>query len=744
MAISKPASSLNRDFARGLLLFVVTFLTYLPAWNGLPVWDDNMHMTPPDLRSLDGLLRIWTHSRESMQYFPLTHSIFWVEGNLWGDSTLGYHLISILLHVLSALMLVKVLRKLTIPGAWFAAAVFALHPIAVESVAWISELKNTLSGVFFFAAAATYLTYAETGRRRSYGLALGLFVLGLLSKTTIATFPFAMLLALWWRRGRLSWKQDIVPLLPFFLVAVLFGMITLRVEHTHIGTGEPEFGLSTIERFLLAGRAIGFYLGKLLLPVNLVFSYPRWRLSAAVWWQYLFPVAALMVGVLLWARRKVFRAPAVAFFYFTAMLLPYLGFFSFYTFRYSFVADHYQYLAAAGPMVLAVGSVERALGSASGVRLQLKTALGAIVLLALALLSWKQSGTYSSAEALHRATLAKNADSWMAHNELGILTAKAGRTDEALTHYERALALNPDSIEVQNNTGLLLANAGRSVEALALYQNVLKASPDHAKTHNNIGNLLARMGRSNEALAHYRKALQVNPDFAEVHTNAGLLLSDMGRTDEALEHYQRAVELNPYDAGTHNNLGVLLAKLGRTDEAFEHYRIALKTDPNRGDVHFNLADLLSDTGRNDEALAHYQTASEIEPNNASFHYSLGLQLSNMGRRDDAMVQYQRALQLNSNHVDAHNNLGILLVGIGQIDDALTHFRQALAIDPQALGPLTNLGFALTQSGQQADGMAVLERALNLAKSAGDKAREMNIAQFMARIQNPQQRKDAAR
>jgi tetratricopeptide (TPR) repeat protein len=691
--------ALNRDLVLGLLLVAATFLVYLPAWNGLALWDDNMHLTPPALRSLGGLVRIWTHSRETMQYFPLAHTVFWVEANLWGDSTLGYHLFSILLHAVSALLLVRIVRKLKAPGPWLVAAIFALHPVMVESVAWLSELKNTLSGVFFFAAAATYLTYAETRSRRSYVSSLVLFGLGLLSKGTIATFPLAMLAVLWCKQGSLSWRRDIVPLLPFASLGILAALIALQVEHTHIAAAEPEFELSALERCLLAGRALWFYLGKVALPANLMFFYPRWGLSATVWWQYLFPAAALLSGGILWALRKVSRAPAAALFYFAAMLLPYLGVFSFYTFRYSFVADHYQYLAAVGPIVLAVGSAETALRSRTEVPSQAKAALGVMLALTLGTLSWRQSRMYSDPETLYRATLTSNGKCWVAHNELGTLLARAGRSAEASSHYEKALALNPDSVEAHNNIGLLLSDMGRVQEAFAHYQEVLKRNPDHAKARNNIANLLIKMGQPTEALAQYQKALELSPEFAEAHNNLGLLLSSMGRAEEALAHYQKAVG----------------------------------TASDRGDFQFNLAELLSDMGQSDEGLAHYAKALEAEPDNANFHYSLGLLLVKMGRGDEAMSHYQKALEIDPGHAEAHNNLGILLAGSGQVDEALVHFRRALGIDPQAIGPLTNLAVALAQKGQLADATAVLDGALASARAAGDLAREKKIAQFLVRF-----------
>ena len=643
----KPAipSSRNRDWLWGLLLLVATLLTYRPAWNGSPVWDDDVHMTPTELRAVDGLAHAWRLPRGPVQYFPLVHTVFWVESHLWGDSTLGYHWVSILLHVVSALLLARILRKLGLRGSWLAAAIFALHPVMVESVAWISELKNTQSGVFFLSASLTYLTYAESRKRRPYILALGLFILGLLSKTTIAPFPLAMLAVTWWKRGRLSWRRDVLPLLPFLVAGAALGLVSFHVERTHIGTREQELAFSLVERCLIAGRALWFYLGKTLLPINLMISYPRWTLSAAVWWQYLFPAAALLAGCVLWALRRVSRAPAAVFLYYAAMLLPFLGFFSFFAFRFSFVADHYEYLAAIGPIVMGAGLLEMALASVRVGRGPLKMAVNLALLSTLATLSWKQSGMYSDAETLYRTTIARNEDSWMAHINLGILLAKTGRPEEAIAHYQQALQLDPNDVDTYSSLGLLLAETGRTAEALAHYRKGLEIDPKDAQSHNNLGLLLKDLGRADEALAHYQKAAEARPDDANIQYNLGGLLEDMGRADEALAYFQKALELNPKHAQTHYDLGLLLAKMGRRDEAKSHYRKVLELAPRHDDAHNNLGILLAGEGRIDEALAHFRQALEINPRAIGFLKNTGVALAQKGRLADATSILENALGL---------------------------------------------------------------------------------------------------
>src|SRR6202011_3659333 len=335
-----------------LLLIAATALAYLPAWTGKPIWDDNAHITQPELRSGHGLVEIWTRLGATQQYYPLVHSIFWLEQKLWGDSVVGYHLANILLHGLAAIVLLRILLRLKIPGAWLAAALFALHPVQVESVAWISELKNTLSGLFFFSAILSYLNFDERRNRGSYIASLVLFLLGLMCKTVIAPLPAIILVVLWFKRGRLKPREDVVPSLPFFAVGIGAGLFPAWVEHTLVGAQGAVFQLSILQRCLIAARDFWFYLFKLIWPAKLTFIYPRWNVSGAVWWQYLFPIGALLLLAYVWHLRRRNRGPLAAALIFLGLLLPALGFIDVFPLLYSFVADHFQYLACVAPLTL--------------------------------------------------------------------------------------------------------------------------------------------------------------------------------------------------------------------------------------------------------------------------------------------------------------------------------------------------------------------------------------------------------
>ena len=334
------------------VLLLAVMAAYYPAWHGGMLWDDDGHITRSDLRSAAGLGRIWFDLKATQQYYPVVHSVFWLQHRLWGDDMLGYHLVNIILHGLSAFLIAVILQRLSVPGAWLAAVIFALHPVHVESVAWVTELKNTLSGVLYLSAMLVYLRFDQARKRHLYAGALALFVLALLSKTVTATLPAALLVIFWWRRGRLEWRRDVRPLVPFFVIGAAGGLLTAYVERTLIGAQGAEFQFTIVERCLIAGRAIWFYLGKLFLPINLMFIYPRWQVSQAVWWQYLYPAGVLVLLAALWRMRKRSRAPLAAMLLFCGTLFPVLGFFNVFPFRFSFVADHFQYLASMAVIAL--------------------------------------------------------------------------------------------------------------------------------------------------------------------------------------------------------------------------------------------------------------------------------------------------------------------------------------------------------------------------------------------------------
>jgi hypothetical protein len=323
------------------LFFIAALAAYFPALRGDFLWDDAGHVTNPALQSWSGLLRIWFEPGVTQQYYPLLHSAFWLEHKLWGDAVLGYHLINVLQHALAATLFGALLRRLAVPGAWFAAGLFLLHPVCVESVAWICEQKNTLSLVLYLGAALAYLRFDTVRFPRRYVLATLLFVGALLTKTVTASLPAALLVVFWWQRGRLDWRRDVVPLLPWFVLGAGGGLFTAHFEKVLIGAQGAEFNLGALDRVVLAGRVFWFYLGKLAWPAELIFVYPRWNVDASVWWQWVFTLAGLaLLGVLIWWQRRA-RGPLAAALLFGGSLFPVLGFVNVYPFIFSYVADHF-------------------------------------------------------------------------------------------------------------------------------------------------------------------------------------------------------------------------------------------------------------------------------------------------------------------------------------------------------------------------------------------------------------------
>ncbi|ACB77598.1 tetratricopeptide repeat protein [Opitutus terrae] len=757
--------------AGGLLLLTLTLLAYAPALRGGLLWDDDGHLTRPELRSVSGLMRIWTDVGATQQYYPLLHSGFWLEHRLWGESVTGYHLMNVVLHTLAALLVVAIVRRLfgarENATAWLAGALFALHPVGVESVAWISEQKNTLSAVFYLAAALVFLKWysgngtpaaasrssdvagggdpgaglseagympmstGEQGRHRllsfGYFLASFLFLCALLTKTVTATLPAALMVVLWWRRGRLGWRRDVLPLVPWLAAGVTAGLFTAWVERTHIGARGDAFALDFFERGLVAGRAILFYLGKLLWPTELVFIYPRWTIDAGNAWQWVFPLAvlALLIGLIALARR--YRGPLAAFLFFAGTLFPALGFFDVYPFLYSYVADHFAYLASLGVIVPAAFGFVLA-GRRLPRRARAIAPIAAtVLLLTLAAATWRQSGHYRDAETLWRATLARNPGSSMAHNNLGeILASRPERNAEAIEHFCAAAQADPQNAPALNNLGLALAkDPTRMAEAIASYEQAIRVQPELINPRNNLGVLLTSMpGRLDDGITHLREAARMDPSSAGVRDNLGVALLRAGRSAEAAEEFAAAVSLQPDAAALRNRLGVALANVpGREAEALAEFRTAVELDPNSAEARMNLARalasqpehgaeaieqleaalriaptlgeahgllgriLLTIPERLREATEHLQQAVAVQPESAELRQAFGVALlRDPARTPDAIRELEAAVRLAPDMMEAHYALGVALSGApARQADARRHFRRTLELQPD-FGP----------------------------------------------------------
>jgi protein O-mannosyl-transferase len=587
----------TRDWILGLALALGTVLAYQRAWHAGYVWDDDFYLTGNKLLTApNGLWRIWFSLDSPSQYFPLVYTTFLIEHALWGLNPAGYHWVNILLHTANALLLWRLLRYLRIPGAWLAAALFALHPVQVESVAWITERKNVLMGFFFLLTLLCWVRCVDSQCRRTrkfYALALFFYALALFSKTTACTLPAALLLILWLQEKPIT-RARLVQIAPFVALGLAMGLVSVWWERYHQGTHGQLYAIALPERVLIASRAIWFYLGKLLWPAKLSFIYPRWPASATNPLDYAWLLAAVGLGVAIYfARRHVGRGLEVAVLFFVATLSPMLGFVMMYAFRFSFVSDHYQYLACIGPLTLAAAGITIGFRGIEKKSSLLKPAVGGVLLLSLGVMTWRQCAMYADLETLWRTTIAKSPDSWMAYNNLGTRLLQLGRTDEAIAKFQKALQINPNYALGHNNLGNAFLQIGRVDESLAHLRRALEIDPKYAVAHNNLGNTYLQMGRMPDAIDQYKKASEIDRYYSQAYNNLGAALLQVGRLDESLADLKKALEIEPEDAETHNNLANTLLRLGRTDEALGHYNKAVEKNPNSVNTLNNLAWLLA-------------------------------------------------------------------------------------------------------------------------------------------------------
>jgi tetratricopeptide (TPR) repeat protein len=511
-------------------------------------------------------------------------------------------------------------------------------------------------------------------------LSLFCFVLATLSKPSVVMLPVVLALCVWWLRRRIGWK-DAVPLAPFLVISALASVWTIWEQKFHAAAFGPEWAQTWPERLIVAGRSIWFYVAKLVWPHPLIFIYPRWEIHPSQWMAYV-PLLAAVVGlIVLWllpgkAGRAVFFAAA----YYLISLFPVLGFFSVYFFRYSFVSDHFQYLASMGPLALAGAASATLLGRFRGTPLELasdtdalrssgnnsavtqtklflSSALGSVLLLSLGFLTWRQTVEYRDLVTLYTATLAKNPSCWMAQYNLGIVLSDRGNTDQAISHY--------------------------------------------------------------------RKAVELRPNYAKAHYNLAHLLVGEGKLDDAIVHYEKALEIDPADAEAHNNLGVTLFAIGRVDDAIAHYRKALAVRPNYGEASCNLADALISMGDLDGAIARYSACLRLSPNQAEAHYNLASALLRKGRTDEAIINFQKVLQLRPDSADAHSNLGSALLARGRVRDAMAEYREALRLSPENSAAQSDLAWLLATSSDPSlrngsEAVALAEKADSESSRGGNR------------------------
>jgi tetratricopeptide (TPR) repeat protein len=603
------------------LLVIAVFIAYRPAATGSFIWDDDDYVAlNPNLRWAGGLSNIWFHPTRSPQYYPVTFTSFWIEYHLWGGDPRGYHEINIFLHAASALMLWRILKRLRVPGAGLAAAVFALHPVMVESVAWISERKNTLSMLFYLLSMNAYLKFAgvdeesKPGKTRwgTYAGAVVCFVCALGSKSVTATLPAALLLVLWWK-NRLE-RRHVALLATFFVLALAAGLCTSFLERLEVGASGPEWNYTASQHLLIAGRAVWFYAAKILWPANLSFAYAKWRVDSASAAQWLFPLLMLIViAVLLMLRRRIGRGPVVAALLFVGALAPALGFINVYPMRYTFVADHYMYHASITLIVLIIAGATTFLRRRRFSRGA--PALAGGLLIILFALTWFRSGAYRDQRTLWADTLGKNPDSWMVWLNQGRAAAAAVPPDipTAAAAFRKALALAPDVADTHYDMGLIDLEERDYPAAAAEFGRVIEIEPRHARGHGMLGYALAAQHRLDDAIAEYRRALAIRPAYVNGHINLGIALREQGQYETAAAEFLAAFDTDPNSALALRELATCRIKQARYDAALDPLRRLVELQPDNAEAHFDLAAACAITNHPEESNQHFLRAIALKP-----------------------------------------------------------------------------------------------------------------------------------
>jgi len=642
-SIAATKHSRGRFALLTLVLAAVTVTAYWPSLRGGFIWDDPDYVVNnPTLRSVDGLRAMWTDIHSLPQWYPVVHTTFWVEYQLFGLRPVVYKVTNLSLHIATALLLWRLLRNLEVPGSYLAALAFALHPMHVESVAWITERKNALSGVFYLLAMLAYFrsiglwkpALEPTGERHKGGainrqwylVALTLFAAALLSKTVTASLNAAVLVLIWWKRGRVD-RADVLPLVPMFLMGIGMGLVTAGLERHHVGAIGPEWDYSPTwhgelaARTLIAGRAVWFYFGKLVWPHPVAFMYDRWTIDPRDWLQWLYPAAAAVVIVALFVlRNRIGRGPLAAALLFGGTLFPALGFFNVFPHRYSFVADHFQHLASIALTTLICAIIGLWLRRVN--RLGVCIAVQAVVVAVLGALTFRQGFAYESPRTLWEDTLAKSPRSWVAHTNLGKLAAERNELPLAIRFHQQALSLAPGVADTWYNMGAVHASRQEWAEATDAFMRVRALSEQ--KPWSSV-NLDAIVGLARIAVLHehdpvkaeqlYQEAIGIHPRYPPALHYYGRFLQSNGRLPEAILQFDEQVQAAPGDTSARLQLGVALLQAGQAPLAIDQLEAALQLSPDRVDVLVNLGIAQQLAGQRAGAVQSFERALRIDPTN---------------------------------------------------------------------------------------------------------------------------------
>jgi tetratricopeptide (TPR) repeat protein len=695
-------------------LIVATLAVYWQvAYHDFINFDDPDYVTEnPNVQSgLTANSIVWAFTtRHASNWHPLTWISHMIDYQLWGLNAGPHHLTNVLLHTASTLLLFFFLKRIT-GAAWksaFVAALFALHPLHVESVAWIAERKDVLSAFFWMLTMWAYVWYLERPGSARYLIVLVSFALGLMAKPMLVTLPFVFFLLDYWPLQRLSASQQArasVPpkkrlansmskrsmayrLLkektPFFILVLASSIVTFIVQQK--GGAVTQFqALSLGDRIANAFVSYISYLVKTIWPANLAIFYPYSRAIPS--WQVA-GSALLLIGVFFLVVRAARRYPyvAVGWLWYVGTLVPVIGLVQV---GNQSMADRYTYVPLIGVFLIIAWGVPDLTRNWSFRKVSFSVA-GTVMLLLFGFMTWVQAKYWQNSFTLYEHALAVTSDNDLAHDNLGAALFNQGRYDEAIPHYIEALRITPLNPDAHNNLGVALAREKKLDEAIAHFTEALRIKPNYAQVHGNMAVALAEQGRFSEAIEHNREASRLNPDYADAFSNMGSVLGKQGKLDEAIAQYSEAIRLKPNNADAHSSIAFLLASQGKFSEAIPYLTETLRIKPDNADAHTNLGNLLNLQGKTEEAIEHFHQALRLKPDLPIAHQSLGSILSKQGKYDEAISHYNEALKLNPNDAQSHYGLGVALSKQGKNQDAITHLTEALRLNPNFADARTEL------------------------------------------------------
>ncbi len=681
---------MNADFLsrRNLLttsiLGVLVAVSYFPALQAGFVWDDVIFSEEPVIHRWSGLWNIWfspADIRNEGHYWPIVYTSFWLEHKLWGLAPLGYHVVNLLLHWINCVLVWRLLCRCAVPGAWAVAAVFAVHPLHVESVAWVIERKDLLSAFFYLTGAMMWMRFVETPAWRRYAAALALFAAALLCKSMAVTLPAALLVWHWWQRDRVT-STDLLRLAPFFAV----GLVIATADYLFYASREPlALGYSFVERVLIAFRALWFYVGKLLWPADLAVIYPLWDIRAGDPLAWAYALAAAAVPALLWlGRHRSGRGPMAAALFYALTLSPVLGFVDYGYMQFAFVADRFQYLAGIAVMAVVIGGAAWYAIRLPAVPRMAANGLLAVALALLGMLTWKQAAIYRDEVTFFSHIVSHNPEARDAYLNLGGALFESNRFEEGLAASRRAAEVNPDSADALSNVGRALLKLEKLDEAEHVLRRALEIDPRSGTAGQNLAEVLRKKKHYRAAVESYRKVLRNEPRNELAYGGMGMALFEMKRYEEAAAALAKALSLKPdIPAAPAMRLfmGRAFQALERFGQAEEQFRLVMEAKPRDPQPLVELANLRAEQKRPQEAARHLARARELSSGSPALLHAVAEALRRQRRLPDAIASYRAALELDPGFAPAHAGLGIALFDSQRHPEAVEAMAEALRLQP---------------------------------------------------------------